>query len=328
MVVIIFFLVGVFAGISLSIMGISMAGIVFITGIYGIAYVTLIIGDYLSRFQFYQEVIENLENLDQKFLIAELIEKPRFAEGEVLFQCLKDSCKAMNDRILKYESMTEEYREFIELWIHEVKTPVASSKLLIENNPSEITKSIGEEIEVIDHYLEQILFYSRSSNLEQDYIIKEVLLQDMVYAVLRKNAKSFIYNRVGHKKEGLNVKVYADEKWMEYVIEQVVLNAIKYRNEIDAQVEFHGIEKENSVVLKIIDNGIGINSRDIANVFKKNYTGTIGRSYTKATGFGLYLSKKLCDKMGITIQIESKQGIGTTVVLTFPKGELSNVTKM
>lgn len=328
MVVIVFLLVGVFAGISLSIMGIGTAGIIFVTGIYGVAYVALIIADYLSRAQFYKEIIENLESLDQKFLIAELIEKPRFVEGEVLFQCLKESCKAMNDRILKYESITAEYREFIELWIHEVKTPVASSKLIIENNPSEIIKSIGEEVESIDHYLEQILFYSRSSNLEQDYIIKEVLLQDMVYAVLRKNAKSFIYNRVGHLKEGLNVKVYTDEKWTEYVVEQIVLNSIKYRKEIDAQIEFQGIEKENAVVLKITDNGIGINARDITNVFKKNYTGTIGRSCTKATGFGLYLSKKLCDKMGIIIQIESKQDVGTTVILTFPKSELSNVTKM
>ena len=327
-VIVIFVLVSLFAGVLLSVMGIDMGGIIFITIIYGFAFFALIIMEYLTRFQFYTIIKKNLENLDQKFLISELVEEPHFVEGEVLFQCLKEAGKAMNDKIAKYESASNEYKEFIELWLHEVKTPVASTKLIIENNPSGITESIGEEIESIDRYLEQVLFYSRSNNLEQDYIVREVLLQDMVFSVLRKNAKSFIHNQIVHKKEGLNLIVNTDEKWTEYVIDQVISNAIKYRKESDPLVEIYGVEKKNAVLLKVKDNGIGISEKDIANVFKKSFTGTIGRKYAKSTGLGLYLSKKLCDKMGISISIESRQHLGTTVTITFPKSELSNVTKV
>lgn len=313
-----YFGVALFVAMVLSVFRVSTYGIIFISLLYVLAFLSYIGFEYFMKYHFYKNVINHLEGLDKKYLLAEMLEKPFFYEGELLYQCLQESNKSMNDEISKYVIASKEYREYIELWIHEVKTPVASSRLIIENHNSEVTKSIGEEIDSIDDYLEQVLFYSRSNTVEKDYIIKEVSLKTIVFSVMRKNAKRFIREKVQHQIEELDIKVHTDEKWMTYILHQVVGNAMKYRKE-DAKIEIYGVERENAVLLVVKDNGIGISKKDLPKVFEKGFTGSTGRVYTKSTGMGLYLAKKLCDKMGLLIEISSEEGIGTSVIFTFPK---------
>lgn len=274
--------------------------------------------EYLGKRSFYHEVAESLRVLDKKYLIADMISEPPFAEGQALYDALKISNKAMNDEISKYTNITKEYREYIELWIHEVKTPIASSKLLIENNRSELTNALEQEIDRIDYFLEQALYYSRSNSVEQDFIIRKTPLEALVQETVRKNAKRFIREKIKVSLEHLDYDVYTDAKWAGFILGQLVDNAIKYCSD-NAEIRFSARQSGHNVVLIIADNGIGIRAEDLPRVFQKGFTGTTGRKYAKSTGMGLYLCRKLCDKLGMPFALTSKEGKGTTIEIIFTK---------
>jgi Signal transduction histidine kinase len=325
-ILLIHFVVIIFTGVFLSAFHISYQAIYLLIIIYLFAILATLLIDYIPRRNWYNNVRRNLENLENKYMLSELIEEPDFMDGKILYSCLHLSNKSMNDEIAKYAIASKEYREYIELWIHEVKTPMASSKLIIENNPSEITQSLWEELNIIDYYLEQALFYSRSNGVEKDYIIKETPLRDLVNNVIRRNSKSFIRNKIKLTLENLNHSVLTDSKWMEFILNQIVINAIKYSNE-NSYIRIYEKENNNNITLFIEDNGIGISEKDLPRVFEKGYTGQAGRQYVKSTGIGLYLCKKLCDRLGLLLQIESKESTGTTVSILFPKNNSMDVLK-
>ena len=136
-----------------------------------------------------------LEELEDKYLITEIVKSPNFIEGKILKNSLEQINKSMIENVNKYKYMLEDYKEYIELWIHEIKMPIATSKMVIENNKNEVTKSIDEEIEKIENYIEQALFYARSSNVEKDYYIRKTNLQDIVNESIKKNSQ---YNKIDH----------------------------------------------------------------------------------------------------------------------------------
>ncbi|WP_455538474.1 ATP-binding protein [Terrisporobacter sp.] len=275
---------------------------------------------------FYNSVDDIFSNLDKKYLVSELIEEPDFEEGKIFYEYITECNKSMNDEILKYKISSKEYKEYVEMWIHEVKTPVASSKLIIENNPSQITESIEEEINQIDYYLEQALFYARSYSVQKDYIIKKTNLRDLVNTVIRKNSKDFIRYKIRLSLKNLDYYVYTDTKWLEFIINQIISNSIKYKSE-NPSIEIYAIQNRNNICLYIKDNGIGIDKKDIVKVFEKGYTGNTGRIYIKSTGIGLYLCKKLCHKLGLYISLKSDIDIGTELQIIFPKTETTNVVE-
>lgn len=279
--------------------------------------------EYMKKRRFYNDVNININNLDKKYLLSEMIEKPNFIEGEIFYDALRFSNKSMNDEILKYKILSEEYKEYIETWVHEVKTPLASSRLIIENNKNETTDSLLEEIEKIDDFVEQALYYSKISNLENDYIIKKTNLETIVNESIKKHSKILIENRAKITKENLDSTVFADIKWIKFVLGQIIENSIKYRKE-KLILTFSAKEEGNKVILSIKDNGIGISDKDIGRIFIKGFTGGNGRQIKKSTGIGLYLCSKLCNKMGLLIDIKSKVNIGTTVFITFPKNKMIN----
>ncbi len=314
----------IFTGVFLSVLHINLYGIVFLILTYLMSIVCSFLAEYIPKRNYYNKALKDLENLDKKYLLSELVEEPFFIEGKIFYECLQKSNKSMNDEIAKYRISSKEYREYIELWIHEVKTPIASSKLIIENNKSEITESISEELDIVDYYLEQALFYSRSNGVEKDYIIKKTLLKDLVNKVIRKNSKAFIRDKIKLAIDNMEYTVYTDTKWLEFILNQIIVNAIKYHGD-NPSIGIFVEKKNNSISLFIRDNGIGISEKDLPKVLEKGYTGKVGRKYTKSTGIGLYLCKKLCDKLGLAIYISSKENSGTTVEIVFPKASLMNV---
>lgn len=277
--------------------------------------------EYVKKWHFYNEIIANNESLDKNYLLSEMLDRPNFLEGKIFYDTLKLANKSMNDEILKYKIFAEEYKEYIETWVHEIKTPIASSMLIVENNKNEITESLSEEIEKIDSFVEQALYYSKVSNLENDYIIKGINLEEIVNEAIKKHSKVLIENRTKITKDNLDVLVYADIKWLKFILGQIIENSIKYKKEKLILI-FSAKEMENKVILSIKDNGIGISDRDIGRVFKKGFTGENGRKFKKSTGIGLYLCDKLCKKMGQRIDIQSDINIGTTVNITFPKNKM------
>ena len=213
------------------------------------------------------------------------------------------------------------YREYIEMWIHEVKTPLAATRLILENHPSEITRAMDEEMQQINYYLEQALYYARSNSVEKDYLVKELSLKEVVENAVKANAKSLIGNKIKIKIENLDQKIFSDEKWVLFILNQVISNAIKYKKE-EAEISFCARCEKNEILLEIRDNGIGISPKDLPRITDKGYTGTTGRNYQKSTGMGLYLCKKLCSKLQLSFYIESKEEEYTKVTIGFPRNSM------
>lgn len=312
--------------ILLSVLDVDSYAISFLSGLYAVSIFSCLTIEFFQKIRFYKNIEDFLDVLDQKYLLSEMLEKPCFYEGKFLFECLQITNKSMNDEIAKYKLSSKEYREYIEMWIHQVKTPIASTRLIIENNKSALTESISEEVDVIEYYLEQALFYSRSNAVEKDYIIKEVLLKDIVNSVVRKNAKAFIRNNIKLSIENIDTYVFTDEKWLTFIINQIIINAIQYKKE-NPNIRITTQEYENNTTLLISDNGIGISEKSLGRIFEKGYTGETGRNYAKSTGIGLYLCKKLCDKLGLAISVTSTPQIETIVKIAFPKSNMMNVLK-
>lgn len=226
----------------------------------------------------------------------------------------------MIEHVNKYKFLQEEYKEYIELWIHEIKTPIAAGKLIAQNNKNEVTKSIDEELDKIEYYVEQALYYARSNTVEKDYCITKCNLQDIVNTVIKKNKDTLINNKIKINIEDTNEIVYTDSKWIAFILNQIITNCIKYSKQENAEININVETKKARVILEIKDNGIGIKKGEITKVFDKGFTGSNGRKDgKKSTGIGLYLCKKLCGKLGIGIELNSEESVGTDVKLVFPK---------
>lgn len=233
---------------------------------------------YMKKFRYYKEMTIKLDMLDQKNMLSEMMERPDFFEGEFIYDILQSCNKSMNDEILQYRTEAAGYREYIEMWIHEVKTPLAAAKLILENHPSEITEAMDEALQQINYYLEQALYYARSNSVEKDYLVKELNLKDMVQKAVRSNARIMISNKIKISMNNLDQKIFSDEKWLLFILNQIISNAVKYKKE-DPQISFEARQSTNQIFLEIRDNGIGIAAKDLPRVTDKGYTGTTGRNY-------------------------------------------------
>ncbi len=276
--------------------------------------------EYTSKKNFYANLSNTLNDLDEKYLITEIINTPNFIEGKILKNSLEQIDKSMLEHVNKYKYLQEDYKEYIELWIHEIKIPIAASKLVIENNKNEVTKSIDEELDKVEDYIEQALFYARSNTVEKDYYIKESNLKDIVNESIKKNKSTLIQNKMLINIHNLDKTVHTDSKWTQFILNQIIQNSVKYKKQDNnSEIEIYAKQGKENVILYIKDNGIGIKKGEITRVFEKGFTGTNGRLQNKkSTGIGLYLCKKLCDKLGIGIELNSIQNEGTEVRLVFP----------
>ena len=276
--------------------------------------------EYYRKNKYYSNLKNKLEDLEEKYLIAEIIETSDFSEGRILKEVLQETGKSMLENINNYKHLTEEYKEYIELWIHEVKIPIATGKMIIENNKNDVTESIDEELDKIENYVEQALFYARSNVSEKDYYIKKQNLKDIVNSTILKNKRSLLQNKVKLNLHELDVQVYTDSKWCIFIISQILQNAVKYSKVNNKEIEIFSVNNKENTILYIKDNGIGIKKGEITRVFEKCFTGTNGRiAGQKSTGMGLYLCKKLCNKLGLRIELNSRESIGTEIRIVFPK---------
>ena len=274
-----------------------------------LASISFFIYDCLRKSKYYSSLLKRLDELDKKYFIGDVATEEDFLEGKILFEIISQATKSMKDDISESIRNSNDYKEYIELWVHEIKTPIATCKLLIENNDNEVTESIGEEVTKVEDYIEQVLFYARSNAVEKDYLIKEINLKESINAVIRKNANTLIEKRVKVDIRNVDKIVSCDSKWIEFILGQIVSNSIKY------------MDKKESV-LKICDNGIGMDERSVIKAFEKGYTGENGRRFGKSTGMGLYLCKKLCEKLGLGINIKSNENEGTEVTILFPINDM------
>ena len=281
--------------------------------------------EYYSKKSYYNNLLEKLDELDKKYLLSEVISKANFQDGNLFKEILEETGKSMLENVNKYKYAQEDYKEYIELWIHEIKTPISASKLIIENNKNEITKNIEEELDKIENYTEQALYYARSNTVEKDYIITKTNLKDIVNMSIIKNKTTILNNKFELNIHDLEKQVYTDSKWVVFILNQVIQNSIKYSKNENQSIEIYAEEQKEKVTLYIKDNGLGIKKSELSRVFEKGFTGENGRIIgKKSTGIGLYLCKKLCDKVQLAININAEQNVGTEVTIVFPKGSFSH----
>ncbi|MBD7912421.1 MULTISPECIES: sensor histidine kinase [Clostridium] len=321
------FLIGSFLIIGLvykllDTLKVDFFAIIFSCSLFLISNISLLFYEYCRKSAFLKELNRSLEGLDEKYLLSEVVSRPEKDEEKAFYNILKECNKSMNDAIAKVEIENKDYKEYIELWVHEVKNPIASSKLIIENNRNPQLTSIEEEIDKIEEYIEQALFYARSAAVEKDFIINRLSLEEIVNSSIKRSSKELIAKSVKVSKENLNYEVYTDKKWVDFIIHQILSNSIKYFNKEHNSLCFSCEEVEESLVLNIIDNGIGMNEKALLKAFDKGYTGENGRQFKGSTGIGLYLCKKLCIRLGLSISIDSKEGKGTRVSILFSKNDM------
>lgn len=265
-----------------------------------------------------------MDKLPEKYLITEIWQKPRGAEKLAYYKILKRANKSMLENVTDIKEKQKDYKEYIESWVHEIKIPITSAKLLCENNKTVITNKIDEDIEEVNNYVEQALFYARMDQVSNDFMIREISLNEVIKNVLARNKKIMIQNNMKVELKDVNIKCYTDEKWLEFILNQIITNSIKYRNDNNAVVKITGIQNKENIILKIKDNGIGIKKSEIDRIFDKGFTGTNGRNQTKSTGIGLYLCKRLCEGIGMEIDANSKENEYTEIVIIIPREKKIN----
>ena len=312
--------------ILLMIYNISLFMVLYITIVPILGFLICLIIEYNIKNSFYKRLEKQMAELDEKYLISEIVQNPNFIEGKILINTIQDIDKSMLENVNKYKHLTEDYKEYIELWIHEIKIPIATSKLIIENNKSKETKSIDEELGKIENFVEQVLYYVRSNNVEKDYYISKTKLSEIVNSAILKNKNILLSNKINLEIGDIDKQVVTDSKWTIFILNQIIQNSVKYMNKDIKTMKIYAEGKKEKVILYIQDNGMGVGKGEIARVFDKGFTGENGRILgKKSTGIGLYLCKKLCDRLGLGIEFNSQKDIGTEVKIIFPVGSHTNI---
>lgn len=290
-------------------------------------YISILLIGYYRKKTFYDELLLNLERLDKKFLILETIVPPNFYEGELLCNILYDINKSMLENMKQYEHITNDFKEYIEMWIHEIKIPISSLTLMAHNH--HLDNRFLHQLKRVEGYIEQVLYYTRSENAEKDYLIKTNKLSKIIKNIAMKNKDALLEKHIDFIIEDANYSILTDAKWLEFILNQIMNNSIQYMDDEKDEnyIKITVNEDKNKIVLSILDNGIGIKESDRKRVFEKSFTGENGRIKKISTGMGLYIAKKLCEKLGHKIEIESKKKEYTKVSITFGKNEFYHVVK-
>lgn len=259
--------------------------------------------------------LERIKCFDAKFADS-------FPEADgVLEADYQEIIHLMREQHERAEQRTEqglrEMMDYYTVWVHQIKTPIASMRLALQNEDTAESRQLQSELGRIERYVEMVLTFLRLGADSTDYVIKEHELDDIVRGAVKKLAGDFINKKIKLEYTELDEKVLTDEKWLSFVVEQVLSNAVKYTSEGTVS-----IYTESPKTLCIRDTGIGIAADDLPRVFENGYTGYNGRSDKRASGIGLYLCRRICNKLGHTISAESKAGEGTVIRIALDKKKL------
>ena len=231
--------------------------IIAISFVFGVMYIAIITIDYLRKQKFYNNLVQTVEGLDKKYLVLEMINKPDFYEGKIFYQTLYEINKSMIENVKEYSLSIADFKEYVEMWIHEVKIPIASLTLLNHNMQNQIDKRYIEQIRKLDNYVDQILYFVRSENVEKDYIIKEKDLQEIIKNVALRNKDDLLENNVRLDVDIQSKLVLTDAKWLEFILNQIINNSIKYkRDDTESCIKIKAEEDKEKIYLTIHDNGI------------------------------------------------------------------------
>lgn len=298
-----------------------------------------IVADYRRKQDFYSDLASVRDDMAHPLWLFEMVDEPEHLEGRLTYDALRAIAKAANDDVAMYRRQAQDYREYVETWVHEAKSPLAAAHLMLENLTENVpadetgemllakTEALGEEFERVEGYIEQALFFARSESLDRDYLIRPYELKRLVGDAVRANARVLIGAHVSPFRVNLENTVFTDEKWMTFILGQIIQNSVKYASGEGAEIVFtsrlldRGLANER-IELEIRDNGCGVERADLARVFDRGFTGENGRTGKRATGIGLYLVKRLCDKMGLGVRADSEPGEFFAITISFPTNKM------
>lgn len=301
---------------------VSLTLIILIAAVFLLFLLAGFLWEYLRKRNFYRQLEESLNELDQKNLTAEIISPPKFYEGQILHEALYLLGKSMTEQITEKEQSVRDFKEYIELWVHEAKLPVASLLLKTYNDQTEESWQIRKQLLRLDGYTEQILYFTRSEVAEKDFLIKDCQLSKVFSGAASRMREELQEKSFDVRVSDLDHSIMTDFKWMEFILIQLISNSIKYCKEKGARtLTVYTEKKEKQICLHIRDNGIGISAGDLPRIFEKSFTGENGRTREKSTGMGLYIVKKLCDKLGHGIRVESDPGEYTDFEILFSEND-------
>ena len=312
--------------------------------------ITVYIIDFIRCRSHLKELENIMSGLDQKYLFIECIPQPRTAYERRLFGLMRASYKSMLGAVSDARSAGREYREYIESWVHEIKSPITAAKLISHSLEAEAGRRLTQELMQIEAHVERALFYARAESPERDFIIREVGLEEIVAKTIETYRTLLLQSNMRIETENLNHQIYTDSKWACFILGQLLQNAARYKKMSSAELQDLPHEPEvcqeaphatrndacvisisaksdaRFLVLTVSDNGIGIPPHELPRVFDRGFTGSNGRARGGSTGMGLYLCRKLSDVLNIDLQITSVWQEGTQVTLSFPIK--ANLTKM
>ena len=283
----------------------------------GLIFITAQVCEFLKYRRHIQELESILNGLDQKYLFTECIPKPDSAYERALFDMLRRAGKDMIETVSDAQATTKDYREYIESWVHEIKTPITAARLICRNTDGDTRRKLTVELAQIDNHVERALFYARAESPEKDFLVRQTSLDSIASEAIERHRSLLIQNKVRIETENLDHIVFTDGKWVCFMLGQFLQNAVRYRTEIPL-ITLSARRLGHHVQLTVADNGIGIPVHELPRIFERGFTGSNGRIRGGSTGMGLYLCKKLAAHLEILLDIKSKEGQGTAVTITFP----------
>ena len=254
----------------------------------------------LARRRRYEEIFRNLP------LLPEELPATRTVEEADLQEILKELGRRMEAALTEWENWRQESMDYYTTWVHQIKTPISVMRMTLEGEDTEEHRELSAELFRIEQYVEMVLSYLRLDSDSSDYVFQEYDLDGSFRQAVHKYAPLFVGMRLRLFYEPVNVKVLTDEKWLLFILEQILSNSIKYTQEGSVSITL-----TPDKVLNISDTGIGIAPEDLPRIFEKGFTGYNGRSDKKSTGLGLYLCKKAAGRLSHKISVQSKPGAGT-----------------
>lgn len=269
-----------------------------------------------------QEILQRAVGDDSEFVkildtaeIRKQVNTTDEIENELLeiIERLKNGGMRLNDSMnMKYSDMVDYYT----MWVHQIKTPIASMHLILQKEDSEDSRRLRAELFRVEQYVQMVLCFLRLDSDFTDYVIKEYRVDDIIRPAVQRLAPQFIMKKLSLEYEQTDEVALTDEKWLSFVVEQVLSNAVKYTSAGSISIKCDGDR------LVISDTGIGIAAEDLPRIFDKGYTGFNGLADRKASGIGLYLCRRICDNLGHSIKVESVPGHGTTIIIGLERDKL------
>jgi len=272
----------------------------------------------LYRYFFYKRLYDKLSKLPSQ-LEDTLSSAGAAPVAAGVNRLLRAQYNLFQEQIQLYKRKQAEHLTFIHQWVHQMKTPISVIHLILQENEGEpYIENIAQEMERINRGLNMALNMARLGSFEHDFTVETVLLHAVVAEVINEQKRYFIRKRVYPEvRIDLNMSVKSDRKWLKFIVEQLLVNAIKYTEGENKRVMVAAYASEKGKVLEVKDQGIGIPPQDIRRVFEPFYTGENGRKFGESTGMGLYLVNEVCKKLEHQIEIQSKPGEGTAVRIIF-----------